>query len=193
LSQTGVIGTFTACILLGTSASATCGSIFTASTNSAAAITASYPGDSTHTSSTGTTSIAVSSALSITFFTASPTSLDPGEKVTFTVTTSGGDGALSYSYANLPAGCLSVNATSLSCYPTSSGNYLITVTVTDGAMESANGTTIITVGPQRVLGLPQTVGLAVLFGMTVGIGALTILSVTLALRRKKRHQAPTTA
>jgi hypothetical protein len=60
-------------------------------------------------------------------------------------------------------------------------------------MESANGTTIITVGPQRVLGLPQTVGLAVLFGMTVGVGALTILSVTLSLRRKKRHQAPTTA
>ena len=193
LSQTGVTGTFTACILVGTSASATCSSIFTASTNGTVAITASYPGDSTHTSSTGTTSIAVSSALSITFFTASPTMLDPGEKVTFTVTTSGGDGALSYSYANLPASCLSVNATSLSCYPTSSGNYRVTVTVTDRAMESANATAIITVGPQRVLGLPQAIGLAVIIGAIAGTGGVVVLSVAIALRRKKGRQAPAKA
>jgi hypothetical protein len=55
-------------------------------------------------------------------------------------------------------------------------------------MESTNATAIITVGPQRVLGLPQAVGLAVLFGTTVGIGAMAIVSVTLALRRKKRHE-----
>jgi hypothetical protein len=128
----------------------------------------------------------------VTVFTASPESLLPGDKVTLMVSASGGYGALSYSYANLPPGCLSTNATSLSCYPTSSGNYRVTVTVTDRAMESANATAIITVGPHRVLGLPQTVGLAVLFGTTGGIGAIAILSVALALRRKKRHQTLTT-
>jgi hypothetical protein len=66
------------------------------------------------------------------------------------------------------------------------------VMVTDRALESTNATAIITVGPQSVLGLPQAVGLAVLSGTTVGIGAIAILSVTLALRRKKSHKDSTT-
>jgi hypothetical protein len=67
------------------------------------------------------------------------------------------------------------------------------VTVTDRAMESANATTIITVGPQRVLGLPQAMGLAVIFGAIIGTSALIVLSVALTLRRKKRRRAPTMA
>ncbi len=193
LTQTGVTGTFTACTLVGTSASATCSSTFAGSTPGTAVITASYPGDPTHTSSSDTKDIAVSSALSIASFTVSLASVDAGEKVTFTVTTSGGYGALSYSYANLPASCLSTNATFLSCYPSSTGNYRVTVTVTDRAMESANATTIITVGPQRVLGLPQAMGLAVIFGAIIGTSALIVLSVALTLRRKKRRRAPTMA
>jgi plastocyanin len=193
LGQTGVAGTFTACMLAGSGASATCISTFTASTPGTAAITASYPGDSTHKSSGGTESITVSSALSISSFTASLTSVDAGDKVTFTVTTSGGYGALSYSYANLPAGCLSTNSTTLSCSPTSAGNYRVTVIVSDRAMESANATTTITVGPQRILGLPQAMGLAVIFAAIVGTSTMLIMSVALALRRKKRRQAPATA
>jgi len=191
LSQIGVTGTFTACILGGTSASATCSSSFTASTVGTATITASYPGDSTHASSSGATPITVNSALSITFFTASLTIVDPGEKVTFTVTTIGGYGTLSYSYANLPAGCLSTNSTILSCYPTSSGNYGVKVTVTDRAGESATSKVSVTVGPQRVLGLPQTTGLAVIFGAIAGVVVIAILSAFIAVRRRKRSQSPT--
>jgi len=128
---------------------------------------------------------------SITSFTASPVTLYAGEKVTFSVFASGGYGALAYSYTNLPAGCLSINATTLSCYPTSSGNYRVTVTATDRSGESATGTVSITVGPERVLGLPQAIGLAVIFGAIVGIGAIAILSVALGLRWKKRGQART--
>ena len=127
----------------------------------------------------------------ITLFTAVPPSLLPGDKVTLTVSTSGGYGALSYSYANLPASCLSANATFLSCYPTSSGNYRVTVTVTDSAGESANATVSMTVGQHRVLGLPRAIGLAVIFGGILGIGAIVILAIVLALRLKKRRQAPT--
>jgi hypothetical protein len=106
---------------------------------------------------------------------------------------SGGEGALSYSYANLPAGCLSTNATSFSCYPTSSGNYRVTVTVTDRAGESATATVGITVGPQRILGLPQATALALMFAAIFGTSAVLVLSVALALQRKKRRQASTTA
>ena len=190
LSQTGVTGSFTACILSGTSASATCSSTFTASTIGTATVTASYLGDSTHSSSSDTTSITVNSALSITSFTASLSSLDPGEKVALSVSTSGGGGALSYSYVNLPTGCLSTNATTLSCTPSSSGNYAVRVTVTDQAGESVTATVRITVGPQKVLGLPAAVGLGIIFGTISGICALAILSTILVIRRRKRRQAP---
>jgi hypothetical protein len=134
------------------------------------------------------TKVSVGTDPSITAFAASPASLSAGEKITFVVVTSGGDGPLSYSYENLPAGCLSTNSASLSCYPTSSGNYRVTVTVTERGGESATGTVSITVGPQRVLGLPQATGLAVIFGAVVGIGALVILSIILAVRRRRRRQ-----
>jgi hypothetical protein len=43
-----------------------------------------------------------------------------------------------------------------------------------------------TVAPQKVLGLPQAMGRAVIFGGIVVIGAIVILLVALTLRRKKR-------
>jgi plastocyanin len=130
---------------------------------------------------------------SVTAFTALPLNLNLGDKVTFVVSTSGGDRALSYSYANLPAGCLSANATTISCTPTSSGNYHITVTVTDRSGESDTSMVSLTVGPQRVLSLPQAMGLAVIFGAIVGTSAVLILSVALVPRRKRGRQAPAKA
>jgi hypothetical protein len=127
---------------------------------------------------------------SITAFTASPDRLYPGDRVTFAVSTSGGYGALSYAYTNLPPGCPSANSNSVSCFPTSSGNYRVTVTVTDHAGESTTATVNIVVGPQRVLGLPQALGLEVIFGAIVGTSAIVILSTALALRLKKKHRAP---
>ena len=135
------------------------------------------------------TQVLVISDPSIISFTASPASISAGEKVTLSVSAGGGYGPLTYSYANLPSGCLSVNATTISCTPTSSGNYRITVTVTDRTGESATSTVPMTVGPQRVLGLPPAIGLAVIFGVIVGVGAIVTFSVTLTLRRKKRRQA----
>ena len=133
--------------------------------------------------------VLVGSDPSITAFIASPASLFAGERVTFTVSTSGGYGGLSYSYASLPLGCFSTNSTTLSCTPTSSGNYNVTVTVTDHAGESASSDVSITVGPQRVLGLPPAMGLAVISGIIVGIIAVAILSVAFVMRRKKTRDA----
>jgi PKD repeat protein len=148
--------------------------------------------DTLGTTATVSTDLTVGSDPSITTFTVSPASLFPGDKLTFDVSVTGGYGPLSYSYANLPPGCPSVNATSLSCYPTSSGNYHVMVTVTDGAMESANATAVINVGPQRILGLPQAIGLAVILGAIAGGSGVVILSVAMALRRKRGRQAPAT-
>src|SRR6266487_1237378 len=135
--------------------------------------------------------VKVGSDPSITAFIASPASLSAGEKVTFRVSTSGGYGGLSYSYASLPTGCLSTNSTTLSCTPTSSGNYDVTVTAIDHAGESATARVSITVEPQKVPGLPQVLGLAVIFSGIVGIGAIVIVSVSLTLRRRRGRQATT--
>ncbi len=135
--------------------------------------------------------VIVSSDPSIASFIASPTSLFAGDKATFSVSASGGHGALTYSYANLPRGCLSTNATTLSCYPTFSGTYNVKVTVTDHAGESASSVVNVTVGPQRILGLPPAMGLAVISGIIVGIIAVAILSIAFVMRRKKTgHASP---
>jgi len=146
--------------------------------------------DTLETTAKDSTLVAVGLDPSITSFTASPVSLSAGEEVTLSVSASGGYGPLTYSYANLPAGCLSANATTISCTPTSSGNYRITVTVTDRSGESATSTLNIRVDPQRVLGLPQVTGLAVIFGAIIGVGGIVTFLVALTLSRKKRRQAP---
>jgi PKD domain-containing protein len=129
--------------------------------------------------------IAVYTDPSILSFTATPNDPYLGQSTTFVVSTSGGNGSLTYSYANLPKGCLSTNATAISCAPTSTGNFEVTVTVTDRGGESATAVTTVSVGEQRIFGLPQAMGLAVIFGSAVGIVAVVAIAVVLATRRKK--------
>jgi hypothetical protein len=54
-----------------------------------------------------------------------------GSPTTISTTVVGGAPPLTYSYSGLPSGCSSVNSASFSCTPTSSGDFSITVTVTD--------------------------------------------------------------
>jgi len=122
---------------------------------------------------------------SITSFTLTPASLDVGQKIAFLVSTNGGNGSLTYSYSNLPTGCSSANSSSFSCTPTSSGTYLVTVTVTDQGQETATATLQVTIAPPRVLGLPRTMGLALIFVAVLGICMVAILSVVFTLHRKK--------
>jgi hypothetical protein len=62
------------------------------------------------------------------------------------------------------------------------------VTVTDHGQETASSTLRLSIAPSRVLGLPQAMGLAVIFGAVLGICVLVIVSVVLALRPKKGTQ-----
>jgi PKD domain len=129
---------------------------------------------------------------SIISFKATPASPDLGQRIAFVVSASGGNGSLTYAYASLPTGCSSTNSSSFSCTPTSSGTYEVTVTVTDQGRETANSTVGVSIGPSRVIGLPEAMGLAVIFGGILAIGAAAILSVVIAIRRKKRIPRPTT-
>ncbi|MCI4336121.1 MAG: hypothetical protein L3K17_02860 [Thermoplasmata archaeon] len=60
-------------------------------------------------------------------------------------------GVLSYRYANLPPGCTSVNAPTLTCVTGLSGRYVIDVTVTDTIGDSTTLVTTVAVNPRPVI------------------------------------------
>lgn len=76
----------------------------------------------------------------ITSFGASPTSLVLGNSTTIAVSATGGVGTLTYNYTSLPPGCLGSNGPSVSCAPTRSGPYVLSVLVTDGDGSSTSAT-----------------------------------------------------
>jgi hypothetical protein len=122
---------------------------------------------------------------SIASFEATPTTVSIGQTVSFVVIASGGNSSLQYSYSNLPSGCRTMDVSSIACTPTSSGDYRVTVTISDRAGKSATTTLDLDVAPSRVLGLPHDLGLAVSYGITGTIAATVIIVVPLALRRRK--------
>jgi hypothetical protein len=123
---------------------------------------------------------------SIASFEATPTTVSIGQTVSFVVIASGGNSSLQYSYSNLPSGCRTMDVSSITCTPTSSGDYRVAVTISDRAGKSATTTLDLDVAPSRVLGLPHDLGLAVSYGITGTIAATVIIAVPLALRRRKR-------
>ncbi len=66
--------------------------------------------------------------------TATPTGpIDFGGSVNFSTVASGGVGPYALTWQNLPTGCLSVNASTINCVPSTSGSWPVSVTVTDAA------------------------------------------------------------
>ncbi len=89
--------------------------------------------------------------------TASPISgkVDVGQTVVFTsATPSGGAGGFSYSWTILPTGCANSLASSDTCVPTGSGNFTITVRVTDQNGYIVNATLPYTVVGDPTVGAP---------------------------------------
>ncbi|HTT14306.1 MAG TPA: PKD domain-containing protein, partial [Thermoplasmata archaeon] len=76
----------------------------------------------------GTVSV-VSSPLAITLFSATPSPVDLGSAIDFQLQYVGGAGPAEISYGGLPAGCASSNVSQLSCVPTESGSFTVTVTL----------------------------------------------------------------
>ncbi len=89
--------------------------------------------------------LVVNPALEITAFNVSAPAVDEGTTVGFGVATTGGSGALTYSYSGAPPGCALANSVSPSCKPTAPGEYSVTVNVTDQGNGYANATVEVTV------------------------------------------------
>lgn len=93
----------------------------------------------------------VNSALSITSFTASPSTVDVGQVTTVSVQTAGGTSPLLYSYPGWPSICVPSNTSSFSCLAVISGYFTVNVTVTDATLATAKASTSITVNPLLTL------------------------------------------
>jgi PKD repeat protein len=68
---------------------------------------------------------------------ASPSPSDLGQTLTLAVTVHGGTGPFSYSYPMLPPSCTSSNSPTLSCTPSTVGNYTIEAIVADEAGQTS--------------------------------------------------------
>ncbi len=85
-----------------------------------------------------TTSLTIYSDPSVSVPAASPASVDIGQVATFTTQTFGGSGGYTYGWLNIPTGCESSDAGSISCEPSTAGTFQIAVNVTD-----SNGFTVL--------------------------------------------------
>ena len=140
------------------------------------------------TASSAQVTVKAAPALGIVSISASVSSLRVGGVVAFTVIVTGGTAPYTYSWSGLPAGCASVNTPSLTCVPTASGTYSVSVKITDTtetSVTSAAQTVTVTKAPT-----PAATGLS--NGLDWGILALAavalivgIVGMILAFRRRE--------
>jgi len=139
--------------------------------------------DATGQTSIGYLTVTVNSVIRISTFTTSLKSVDAGEEVTLTVSTTGGAGPLTYSYSDLPTGCLSADSPTLHCTPSTSGTYLVKATVTDHAGNNATSSLNITVLPARVIGPSLNQEELLVGGIITSLIAISLVITVLSKRR----------
>ena len=143
--------------------------------------------DTIHRNASASTLLVVDPApLSIVSFTANPVTVLVSHVTVLSVLVRGGVTPYTYLYTNLPPGCSSGNTSALSCTPTVTGKYTVTVTVHDssGMRASGNATLYVVLPPPpryhvtfSPSGLPTGVYWSVVFNGTTD-GAYSSSSVT---------------
>jgi len=129
--------------------------------------------------------MSVNSIIRISAFNTSLISLSTGQEFTLTLSTTGGSAPLSYSYSGLPPSCSSVNSPVLHCTPSTTGLYLIQVTITDQAGKTATSSLNVTVQPAKATGLTANQEY-LLFGGVISAFISAIIVSAVLLRGGKR-------
>ena len=122
--------------------------------------------------------------------TASPGSGTAGQTVTFSASASGGSGGFSYSWTGLPPGCQSVNASSITCQPSSAGTYEVSVSVNDsnGYHVQSGDLRFSVAAASTFLGLSWFEGYALI--VEVAVIVAIVLAVILVRRSRQRRKQP---
>jgi hypothetical protein len=120
--------------------------------------------------------------------TADPATFPLGSSTQLTTDTTGGTSPFRYAYTALPAGCASVNASTLDCTPTSAAIWTVIVTVTDhvGRTAQANATLMVQSPPLTAgsTGFPTWEWIAIV------VIALGVMALFFAFRGRKRKWTP---
>ncbi len=120
---------------------------------------------------------------------AAPDRLSTGQSLRLEADVSGGTGNLSYTWTGLPGGCSSQDLATISCTPSQTGNFRISLSVTDSLGRSANGSVNVTVSKGPLGGAGSTTYLALAAIVVIGLGAVIAL-VSARKRRATRSQPP---
>jgi hypothetical protein len=94
---------------------------------------------------TASVTVSVNARPDFTGITALPSLLDVGESLHITSILAGGTAPVTYDWIDLPPGCPSVNASSVTCTPTGASNGLIGLVATDADGWAANTSVLVTV------------------------------------------------
>jgi hypothetical protein len=105
-----------------------------------------------------------------------PSALVLGNSTTLYLNATGGTGYLAYTYAGLPAGCTTVNASHLSCTPTTAGVFPLTFSVVDAAATTVQVEANLTVYPVGGGGSALISAFGAFPG-TLVVGNATVISV----------------
>lgn len=103
----------------------------TPTTTGAYGVTVSITDSNHFTATSGTLTLVVSPTLTAPSLAASEPSLDVGQSVILSATTTGGSVPWTYIWSGLPSGCVTGNTAVLACSPTSAGSASVSVSVTD--------------------------------------------------------------
>src|SRR5437667_12656202 len=122
-----------------------------------------------------TTSLTIYSDPSVSVPATSPASVDIGQMATFTTQALGGSGGYTYGWLNIPTGCESRNASSISCEPSTAGTFQIEVNVTD-----SNGFTVLGGALSFIVYTDPSIGsfMASPTGLDLGQGSTLLVSAS---------------
>lgn len=131
----------------------------------------------------------------ISAFAITPSNVEPGTVVTFSVRASGGIGPLSYGFAGLPAGCPASAEPAFQCLVNDSGSFTVTVRVSDanGEASLASSTLLVNAVPSSYA--PHTAAQDLMDHWWMGAAAIVFGAALIAvavglLRRRTARRSP---
>lgn len=144
--------------------------------------------------SVGPLALVVSPGLGTPLVSVSATSFELGGSVTFTASVSGGTAPLTYIWTGLPQGCAPIDAPTMTCTPTTTGTFSVSLDVRDATGTAASSTpvsvTVKAVPPQSFASGANGLEWALL-ALVVVLLALAILGIAYVLLRRNRGGAGT--
>jgi hypothetical protein len=142
-------------------------------------------------SMSGTGSVVVHLDPSVSLLAASGNPTTIGDSLALQANASNGSGSFTYTYTGLPTGCASRNTSALTCTPTATGNFLVTVKVRDslGVLASAQSYANVTAKPSSsVLGVSSTTFDLLIVGIVVAL--VLIIAAAVVMMRRRQPAAP---